>query len=306
MKKKIITETEIRNTKVSDEYKAAILNAYKYAKEDEDGGFFEKACAVFSYITELTDVVPTGVNGIEYDKLVDNRAPWTEIDKRIVKVILNAYDKTKFYSLSSWLYNRLEEVENDNFFPEVYQILLELAIVTSEKDAIEKLILGYSDILIMNDMSTSFGKIALTHFNEIWKSVKNNTARRVKKAMTLYSLYELLKIENEPVFNEHSKMMLEDIINSGKNGRYYAILATEQNEPETALLIAKEESTVKYKRTAYRVYFFAKKTNNNEAYYRDLLWNIYKEHAETSEDRKRIIEIWGEEDGAPLLKLFKT
>ena len=301
MKKTIITKEEINASNVSDVYKTAILKAYKYAQKDEEGYFFVNACKVFKYILELTDEIPNDKhNGINYGKLVDNSAPWSEIDTRIVKIIIANTKKEEdqypgLFELSTWLWSRLEKISNDDFATYVLKILLQHKLVALEKDMILSLILGYSVILILNDQTTSFGKIALSYIDDIIALMKKE-----EESEALQEIYNLLKKEDPTQFKNRSEALLEDMLFSGTNGSYYAIMATERDDPERALQYAKEESIDKYISTAYRVCFYTK--GQTREHYKKLLFELYKEHGVDSRRSKRVLEIWGKDEGQVILK----
>ncbi|TGV01760.1 hypothetical protein [Flavivirga rizhaonensis] len=303
MQKTVITKKEINTSNVSDDYKEAILNAYEYAQEDEKGYFFDAACKVFKYILELTDEIPNDKsNGIDYNKLVDNSAPWSEIDTRIIKVIIHRTKKDDdeyldLFKLSSWLFHRLEKVSGDDFASYIFKILQEQKLITSEKDMILSLILSYSAILIRNKQITSFGKIALSYVDDILTLVKKE-----EESEAILEMYNLLKKEAPEQFKNRFETLLEDMINSGTNGRYYAIKATERDHPERALQYAKEKSLDKYISTAYRVCFYAK--DKVKEHYKKLLFDLYKEYGIDSGRSKRVMDIWGEHEGQKILKLL--
>ncbi|EZH74143.1 hypothetical protein ATO12_14815 [Aquimarina atlantica] len=302
----IITKEEISRANVSKAYKESILNAYEYAQEDEEGYFFDAACKVFRYILELTDELPKEkLNGIIYDDLIDDSASWSEIDTRIVKVIVQHVSKNEdeeypdFFELSSWLFDRLENVNTDDFASKILNILQEKGLVESERDMILSLVVAHSVILIRNEQTTSFGKIALSYIDEILALVKKE-----EESEAIYQIYLLLKKEKPEQFKNRFEALLEDMIQSGTNGRYYAIMATEQDDPERALEYAKEESIDKYISTAYRVCFYAK--GNAKEKYKKLLFALYKEHGMNTERSKRVLQIWGKEDRLTILEQLKA
>ncbi|WP_025743121.1 hypothetical protein [Aquimarina pacifica] len=306
MDKTIITKEKINKSNVSPVYKEAIINAYDYAQEDEKGYFFDAACKVFRYILQLTDELPEEEqNGIEFKSLIDDTAPWSEIDTRIVKVIVQHVSKDEdeeeeypdLFELSSWLFHRLTNVSQDDFASKIFNLLKEKGLVESEKDMILYLVLSYSVILIRNDQTTSFGRIALSYIDEILALLKKE-----KESEALLQIYKLLEKENPKEFTNRRENLLEDLLNSGSNGRYYAIMATEQDDPDRALQYAKEESINKYISTAYRVCFYAKGEAKEK--YKTMLFELYKEHGIDADRSSRILQIWGKEEGPEIIKLL--
>ncbi len=118
MAKKVhLTEDEIKQAKISDNFREAVFAAYEYAKTDEDGYFFKEACITLKYIIGITDINPRTRSGIEYDNLVDKSAQWSEVDNRIIHVILDEnrneggkYRTRCFYKVASWLTERIEKM----------------------------------------------------------------------------------------------------------------------------------------------------------------------------------------------------
>lgn len=297
----IITQEEISTSQVSETYKTSILNAYEYAQKDEKGYFFDPACRVFRYILGLTDEIPTDRNhGIKLSELVDDAAPWTDIDTRIVQVIIRRLEPDEdeypeLFKLSSWLFSRLKNVNNDDFATHIYPVLQKRELVSSEKEMILSLVLGYPVILIRNKQTTSFGKIALNYIDDMLELMKEE-----EKSEAIYQIYLLLQKEEPVQFKHQFESLLEDMLQSGDDGRYYAIMATEQEYPERALAYAKEESINKYISTTYRVCFYAKGDARDK--YKKILFDLYQEHGINTDRSKRVLQIWGEEEGQIILE----
>jgi hypothetical protein len=295
---KQITPEDIKNANISNAYKDALLEAYQNAREEDDGSFFTAACQAISYIIGLTSEIPTKLNGIDYDELVDkDLADWQEIDNRIVITILKedeAKSTENIFQLSSWIFDRIYKLKNENFFEHVFQLLQQLGLFSSEKEAIMQMALSYSGFLINNYGQTSFGKVAFKYFDSLWEKAKEGESE------LLYNLYEILKKNDTSQFTKRRTSLLNDILDSGKNGRYYAIMATEIDDPEMALKLAREESDKKHRSTAYRICFYAK--GDEKENYKEYLFSLYKKGTDNN-TKSQIKDIW-KDDSEKIIQLL--
>lgn len=84
----MVKPANIKSANISDSYKKAFLAAYKEAKNEDEGYFFEPAKAIIGYLLGISSEAPNSqLNAIDLASLVDADTLWDEIDERVVSML---------------------------------------------------------------------------------------------------------------------------------------------------------------------------------------------------------------------------